>query len=251
MTNKMEAFAALHVAGDPLILFNIWDAGSAVAVAKAGAKAIATGSWGVAGAHGIGDGEKLPLDVALATLSEIVAVTDLPVSIDMEAGYGDTRAAVAASVQRAVDAGAVGINLEDKDPITRTLFSVEEASARIAAAAATGVFVNARADLFILTPPAEHDAAKVDAMIDRAKAYADAGARSLFAPFLQDAPLIERLCKASPLPVNILMGSRCPDPKTLAELGVARISHGHGPWAAAMAWLEDQARIALNSVDKG
>jgi 2-methylisocitrate lyase-like PEP mutase family enzyme len=250
MNDKTEAFAALHVAGDPLILFNIWDAGSAAAVAKAGAKAIATGSWGVAGAHGIGDGEKLPLDVALATLSEIVAVTDLPVSIDMEAGYGANPGAVSASVKRAADAGAVGINLEDKDPVTRTLFSVADASARIAAAAATGVFVNARADLFILTPPAEHDAAKVDALIERAKAYADAGARGLFAPFLQDASLIERLCKGSPLPVNILMRPGCPDHATLASLGVARISHGHGPWAAAMDWLQEQARETFHVLDK-
>ncbi len=242
MSTKTDQFAALHVPGNPLVLYNIWDAGSAISVARAGAKAIATGSWGVAGAHGISDGEKLPLDVALSTLAEIIAVTDLPVSIDMEAGYGDTPAAVGASVQRAVAAGAVGINLEDKDPATRALFPVADASARIKAAAETGMFVNARADLFILTPPAEHDASKVDALVERAKAFADAGARSLFAPFLQDAPLIERLCKSSPLPVNILMGSRCPDHKTLASLGVARISHGHGPWAAAMAALEEQAR---------
>jgi 2-methylisocitrate lyase-like PEP mutase family enzyme len=249
MNHKTDAFAALHVAGDPLILFNIWDAGSSVAVAKAGAKAIATGSWGVAGAHGIGDGEKLPLDIALSTLAEIVAVTDLPVSIDMEAGYGADAAGVGASVQRAVDAGAVGINLEDKDPVTRTLFTTVDASARITAAAATGVFVNARADLFILTPPADHDAAKVDALIERAKAYADAGARGLFAPFLQDPALIERLCKASPLPVNILMRPGCPDHQTLASLGVARISHGHGPWAAAMDWLEGQARATFQVLD--
>jgi 2-methylisocitrate lyase-like PEP mutase family enzyme len=248
MTNKTEAFAAMHIPGYPLILYNIWDAGSTVAVAKAGAKAIATGSWGVAGAHGIGDGEKLPLDVAIATLSEVLAVTDLPVTIDMEAGYGNDPAAVGISVQRAADAGAIGINIEDKDPVTRTLFSVADASARIKAAAATGVFVNARADLFILTPPAEHDAAKVDIMIERAKAYADAGARGLFAPFLQDAALIERLCSRSPLPVNILMRVGCPDHKTLAGLGVARISHGHGPWAAAMDWLQAEAEIALNAL---
>lgn len=248
MTNQTENFAALHQPGNPLVLFNIWDAGSAVAVSKAGAKAIATGSWGVAGAHGLGDGEKLPIETALSTLAEIVAVTDLPVSIDMEAGYGANPQAVGASVQRAVDAGAVGINLEDKDPVTRTLFSVADASARIAAAAATGVFVNARADLFILTPRSDHDAALVDQVVERAKAYADAGARSLFAPFLLDASLIERLCKASPLPVNILTGPECPDHKSLAGLGVARISHGHGPWAAAMDWLEAQARTALTSV---
>lgn len=247
MTDKTEAFAAMHVPGNPLIIYNIWDAGSAVAVAKAGAKAIATGSWGVAGAHGIGDGEKLPLDIAITTLSEVVAITDLPVSIDMEAGYGADPAAVGASVKRAGDAGAVGINIEDKDPETRALFSTADASARIAAAAATGVFVNARADLFILTPPADHDAATVDAAIERAKAYADAGARGLFTPFLQDAALIERLCKASPLPVNILMRAGCPDHKALASLGVARISHGHGPWAAAMDWLETQARETFAS----
>jgi 2-methylisocitrate lyase-like PEP mutase family enzyme len=245
MTDKTETFAALHMPGNPLLLYNIWDAGSTIAVAKAGAKAIATGSWGVAGAHGIGDGEKLPLDVAINTLAEVVAVTDLPVSIDMEAGYGADPAGVGASVQRAVDTGAVGINLEDKDPVTRALFSTQDACARIAAAAATGIFVNARADLFILTAPADHDAAKVDALIERAKAYADAGARGLFAPFLQDAALIERLCAGSPLPVNILMRAGCPDHSTLAGLGVARISHGHGPWADAMAALEEQARAVF------
>ncbi len=247
MTDKIEAYAALHVPGNPLILYNIWDAGSAAAVAKAGAKAIATGSWGVAGAHGIGDGEKLSLDTAIATLTEIITVTDLPVSIDLEAGYGANAAAVGASVQRAADAGAVGINLEDKDPVTRALFSVEQASARISAAAETGIFVNARADMFILTPPDQHDTAKVDEMIERAKAYADAGARGLFVPFLQDAALIERLCKASPLPVNILMRAGCPDHKALDGLGVARISHGHGPWAAAMDWLQTEASKVLNA----
>jgi 2-methylisocitrate lyase-like PEP mutase family enzyme len=245
MTDKIQDFAALHIPGNPLILYNIWDAGSAAAVARAGAKAIATGSWGVAHAHGLGDGEKLPLDTALATLAEIVAITGLPVSIDMEAGYGADAAGVAASVSRAAAAGAAGINIEDKDPATRILFTPAEASARIKAAAASGLFINARADLFILTPAADHDAALVDIVVERAKAYADAGAHSLFAPFLKDATLIERLCKASPLPVNILTGAGIPDHKTLAGLGVARISHGHGPWAAAMNWLETEARKLL------
>lgn len=245
MTNKTEAFAALHIPGNPLILYNIWDAGSTVAVAKAGAKAIATGSWGVAGAHGISDGENLPLDVAITTLNEVLAVTDLPVTIDMEAGYGDDPSAVGKSVQSAADAGAIGINMEDKDPVTKTLYSVADASARIKAAAATGVFVNARADSFILAPPIEHDSAMVDAMIERAKAYADAGARGLFVPFLHDAALIERLSAGSPLPVNILILPGCPDIKTLASLGVARISHGHGPWATAMERLEGDARATF------
>jgi 2-methylisocitrate lyase-like PEP mutase family enzyme len=240
--SKIEEFAALHVAGNPLILYNIWDPGSAKAVASAGAKAIATGSWGVACAAGYADGEKLPLDFAIDNLIRIELVTDLPVTIDMEAGYGETDAEVAQSVSRAAAAGAAGINLEDKDPVTRQLFAVERAAARIAAAAASGVFVNARTDVFILTPAAEHDAALVDQALERAKAYADAGARGLFAPFLRDEALIARLCEKSPLPVNILMGDGIPNHKRLAELGVARISHGHGPWAAAMDWLAGEAR---------
>jgi 2-methylisocitrate lyase-like PEP mutase family enzyme len=242
MMSKIEEFAALHVAGKPLILYNIWDPGSAKAVAGAGAKAIATGSWGVACAAGYADGEKLPLDFAIDNLLRIQLVTDLPVTIDMEAGYGETESQVAQSVARAAAAGAAGVNLEDKDPATRQLFSIEKAAQRVAAAAASGLFVNARADVFILTPPAAHDAALVDQAIERAQAYANSGARGLFAPFLRDEALIARLCEKSPLPVNILIGDGVPDHRRLAELGVARISHGHGPWAAAMDWLASEAR---------
>jgi 2-methylisocitrate lyase-like PEP mutase family enzyme len=242
MMGKIEDFAALHVAGNPLILYNIWDPGSAKAVAGAGAKAIATGSWGVACAAGYADGEKLPLDFAIDNLTRILMVTDLPVTIDMEAGYGATEAEVGKAVARAAAAGAVGINMEDKNPVTRELFPVEQAASRIAAAADSGLFVNARTDVFILTPPADHDIALVDAALERASAYADNGAQGLFAPFLRDEGLIARLCEQSPLPVNILIGDGVPDHKRLAELGVARISHGHGPWAAAMDWLAGEAQ---------
>jgi 2-methylisocitrate lyase-like PEP mutase family enzyme len=247
MTDKVEIFARLHVPGNPLILFNIWDAGSAAAVAGAGAKAIATGSWGVAAAYGFKDGEKFPLDLALANAERIVAVTELPVTLDLEAGYGADAAGVAASAGRAKATGVVGINLEDKDPATRQLFATGEAAARVAAAAGTGLFVNARADLFILTPPAEHDRTVADALLERARAYADAGARSLFVPYLTQEALIAYVCEKSPLPVNILIHPDGPRHKRLAELGVARISHGHGPWADAMDWLAGQARSLFAS----
>jgi 2-methylisocitrate lyase-like PEP mutase family enzyme len=242
MSPIAQHFAQLHSPGNPLILYNIWDAGSAIAVAKAGAKAIATGSWGVACAHGASDGERLPLDLALANVERTIAVTDLPVTLDMEAGYGHDAQAVGASVARAAALGVAGINIEDKDPVTRTLFNTDVAASRIAAAAQSGVFINARADAFILTPATDHDAALVDAVIERAHAYAAAGASGLFVPFLETPALIERLCKVSPLPVNIMMRPSCPPHKTLAELGVARISHGHGPWAKAMERLEADAR---------
>lgn len=249
MNDKVKAFGDLHVPGKPLILYNIWDAGSAKAVTEAGAKAIATGSWGVACSLGYKDGETLPLGAVLENLGRILAVTDLPVTIDMEAGYGNGPAEVGASVAKAAAAGAVGINLEDKDPATRQLFETADAAARIEAAAASDIWINARADLFILTPRDQHDSALADAVIEQAKAYAGAGANSLFVPFVYDPAVIARLCEKSPLPVNILVGEGVPDIPTLAELGVARISHGHGPWAKAMDDLAAAATAAMGMLD--
>ena len=165
MNDKIKAFGDLHVPGNPLILYNIWDAGSAKAVADAGAKAIATGSWGVACAHGYKDGETFPVELVLANLTQILQVTELPVTLDFESGYGAGPAEVEASVARAADAGAVGINLEDKDPVTRQLFSTADATARIKAAASSGLWINARADLFIVTPKEQHDEVLVDAVV--------------------------------------------------------------------------------------
>jgi 2-methylisocitrate lyase-like PEP mutase family enzyme len=110
---KAEQFRGFHVPGRPLVLFNIWDAGSARAVATAGAKAIATSSWSVANAHGLADGERIPLALVVDNLRRIVAATDLPVTIDLESGYGDTMDAVEQTIQVAIEAGAVGCNLED------------------------------------------------------------------------------------------------------------------------------------------
>jgi 2-methylisocitrate lyase-like PEP mutase family enzyme len=251
MKVKIKDFGDLHVPGNPLILYNIWDAGSAKAVADAGAKAIATGSYGVAGAHGFKDGETFPVELVLSNLTEILNVTDLPVTLDFESGYGDDPAAVQASVARAADAGAVGINIEDKDPVTRILFETADAAARIKAAAASGLWINARADSFIVTQKEAHDAALADAVVERAKAYADAGANSLFVPFVYDAALIARICENSPLPVNILVGDGIPDINALAALGVARISHGHGPWAKAMQDLGEAAKAAMASLNRG
>lgn len=245
MSDKIAEFRALHVPGDPLILVNIWDAGSAKAVAAAGAKAIATGSWGVASAQGSSDGENFPLEEALANLARILTVTDLPVTIDMEAGYGTDPAAVGASVALARDAGAAGINMEDRLPGQKELVSIADQAPRYRAAADSGLFVNARCDLFLGQDAAKDGDALVAATLERARAYADAGASGLFVPFLADAKCIGAICEASPLAVNILRGKGGPTHKQLAALGVARISHGHQPWAAAMTWLTGQASQVL------
>lgn len=243
--DKVAQFRALHVPGDPLVLFNVWDAGTARAVAGAGAKAIATGSYGVAEAQGFKDGETLPLDVALENLRRILSVTDLPVTIDMEAGYGDTPAEVGASVMRARELGAAGINMEDRMPGETALVPVAEQARRLAAAAASGLFVNARCDVFRGRDVAADGAALVAETLERARVYTDAGASGLFVPFLGDAGCIAAICEGSPLPVNVLWRPEAGDRAALAALGVARISHGHQPWAAAMAWLAREASKVL------
>jgi len=249
MSDKIAAFKALHIPGDPLILVNIWDAGSAKAVAAAGARAIATGSYGVAGAQGRADGEDFPLEDVFENLARILSVTDLPVTIDMESGYGADPAAVGVSVARAREAGAAGINVEDRLPGETALLPIAEAAARYRAAADTGIFVNARCDTFRGADVAQDGDTLVAATLERARAYADAGAGSLFVPFLLDPKCIGAICDASPLPVNILRGKGGPTHKDLAGLGVARISHGHQPWAAAMAWLTAQASQVLGGAE--
>lgn len=169
-SSAIAAFRALHVPGDPLILVNIWDAGSAKAVAAAGARAIATGSYGVAGAQGCADGENFPLDDVLENLRRILDVTDLPVTIDMESGYGTDPAAVGASITRAREAGAAGVNIEDRLPGASELLPIAAAQARYHAAADTGLFVNARCDSFRGRDAAADGAALVALTLERARA---------------------------------------------------------------------------------
>ena len=241
-------FRALHLPGRPLVLFNAWDAGSARAIAAAGAPAIATGSWSVAAAHGYADGEKLPLDLVLGNLLRIVAATAVPVTVDLETGYGDDAEAVARTVARAIAAGAVGCNIEDSHCADGKLRAVDEHVPRLAAVRRAGgsdFFINARTDVFFQKPADAHDAGMVEQALERARAYADAGADGVFVPGLADEALIARLVQASPLPVNIMVGKGSLSNARLAELGVARISHGPGPYLQAMAQLEAAARAAM------
>ncbi|MFN0098533.1 MAG: isocitrate lyase/phosphoenolpyruvate mutase family protein [Gemmatimonadaceae bacterium] len=246
---KASDFRALHTVGDPVILFNAWDAGSANAVAAAGAKAIATGSWSVAAAHGSDDGEQLPLDLVLANLARIVRSVDLPVTLDFERGYGETPDDVGRSVAAAISAGAIGFNIEDSTG--RGLRAAGDQGERIAAARVSAersgvpVFLNARTDLFLATPSKEHSAAMVSDALARMSIYAAAGADGLFVPGLVDEALIASLCAQARWPVNVMMSPATPPRERLAALGVARISHGPWPYRQAMAFLTDAARAAL------
>ena len=246
--SKFDDFANLHAAGDPLVLFNAWDAGSAQAVAKSGAKAIATGSASVAAANGFGDGEALPMEFALANAERIVGAVELPVTVDFEGGYASDPQTIERNLKRLAATGAIGCNFEDQIVGTDQLYSIEGQAARIAAArrgAGADFFINARTDIFLKAPIETHDEAMVDHALDRAGAYADAGASGFFVPLLADLKLLERFCKASPLPVNFMAFPNCPSKAEVAAAGVARISHGPFPHRALMARLTDMAREAI------
>jgi len=248
--NKARHFRELHIPGTPLVLFNVWDAGSARATIAGGAKAIATSSWSVAHANGFADGEQLPLPFVIENLRRIVDVTDLPVTVDLESGYGETPEAVRSSVALALDVGAVGCNLEDSVIGDGRLRAAADHAARIRnarRAAETGglpFFINARTDVFFQRPASQHDQGMVSEALERAKRYRDAGADGLFAPGLVDIRLIAKLATASPLPLNIMVQEDTPPLSELADQGVARVSHGAGPYLLAQKALEGVVRAA-------
>jgi 2-methylisocitrate lyase-like PEP mutase family enzyme len=244
---KAQAFHALHRKGEPLVLYNIWDAGSARAVAAAGAKAIATGSWSVAASQGYEDGEQLPLDRLLRTAKQIAASVDVPVSVDFEGGYAKAPEFVADNAAKLIAAGAIGCNFEDRIVGGDGLYTQEDQAHRIAAIRAvadeTGIpfFINARTDVFLLSDAADH-ASRMKEATDRCDVYAEAGASGLFVPGLVDPELIARMCEHTALPVNAYMKDGAPSIAEMAKLGVARISHGPVPYREAMRALTERAK---------
>jgi 2-methylisocitrate lyase-like PEP mutase family enzyme len=246
MPTKFEAFAALHVPGDPVILYNIWDVGSAQAVIRAGAKALATGSHPVADANGWPDGQGVPIDFALANAKRIADSTELPLTVDFEGAYSDDPDQGADNVVRLAAAGAVGCNFEDQVIGGEGLHPLTLQAERIAAirrAVGDQFFINARTDLYLKAQT--HDSALVDEAIERGKAFADAGASGFFVPRLADPQQVERIVKEVPLPLNLIAFPGAPPKADWAKAGVARISHGPHPHRALMAKFEEMASAAI------
>lgn len=246
-------FKSLHKSGDPVILYNIWDAGSAKAVADSGARAIATGSAPVAMANGYPDGEKFSLDDALIVAKRILNVIDIPLTMDLEGGYGSEPETVAKSVSRAFEAGVIGFNFEDQIVGGEGLYPVDKQVARIKAARTaadinnTGGFLNARTDIFLKAKPDDHTDAMVDEAIDRAKAYEQVGADGFFAPGMVDKGQIARLCESVSLPVNMIVLPHTPTQQEFTELGASRISYGPTPYRMMIGWLKEQAGQAYTN----
>ena len=186
------AFRALHVPGDPLVLVNAWDAASARIVEAAGAPAVATTSAGVAWSLGVPDGGALDRDQALKAVARIVRAVRVPVTADIEDGFGEDPAGVAATVERLRAVGAVGANIEDAR--RGELLDVADAAERVAAAHAAGgadVFVNARIDTYLLA--VGDPAGRLDATLRRAAAFVAAGADGIFVPGAADTAVIAEL----------------------------------------------------------
>lgn len=244
-STKAKAFKALHKKNDPVVLYNIWDAGSAKAVAKTGAKAVATGSWSVAGAHGYKDGELIPLDFVLQIVDRIVATVDVPVTLDFEGGYAVAPDEVAANVSKVIDTGVVGINFEDRivggEGLHASATQVDRLTAIRKAADAKNIdlFINARTDLFLGSDPKTH-ANLVDEAVEREAAYAAAGASGFFIPGLTDTALIKKITDAASLPVNVFMMGKFNSVSEVSGVGASRISFGPGPYVTAMSELEER-----------
>jgi 2-methylisocitrate lyase-like PEP mutase family enzyme len=248
-SEKASRFAKLHVKGNPLILYNAWDAGSAKTILEAGAKAIATSSWAVAAAQGYADGEQLPVNFAEQIIARIAANVDAPVTADFEGGYSDDDGELAENISRLLDTGIIGINFEDRVVKGKGLYPAERQARRIASVRnASGkknveLFINARTDIFF--EQGESDAT-VDEALERSKIYADAGASGLFVPGLQNDVFIDRICERAPLPINLMIMDGVPSNARLAELGLSRISYGPIPYIEVTRTLRQDAEKVLS-----
>ncbi|MDH3702090.1 MAG: isocitrate lyase/phosphoenolpyruvate mutase family protein [Alphaproteobacteria bacterium] len=237
LESKAKQFHSLHTAPEILILPNAWDVASALILAESGFPAIASTSAGVAFSRGFRDGEQISREEMIAEAGKMAARLDIPVTGDLESGYGIAPEEMAETVRQAIDAGLVGCNIEDgtKDgdaPLFDFALSVERIQAAREAADSAGIefVINARTDGFLRMGAGS---ATLDDAIARANAYYEAGARSLFVPGVSDGQTIGRLARDIAGPVNILAGPKTPPAPELQSLGVARVSVGGGIARAA------------------
>ena len=248
---KAEALRDLHIPGDPLLLLNAWDAASAVVIARAGARAIATSSAAAANALGYADGQHLTREQMLGAVAAIAGAVDLPVTADMEAGYGDEPEAAAATARGVVEVGAVGLNMEDLSDGGEDLLPIERFAAKIAAVRAVGdetgipLVLNARTDVFL--GQVGDPGTRLERAVERGRAYLAAGADCIFVPGVIDPGVITALVQGIDGPVSVLAVPGSPPLTELKALGVARISTGSGPYRAALSLARTMAGEAYGA----
>lgn len=228
-----KTFRDLHQSADLFVLPNAWDAGSARLIESRGAKAIATTSAGVAWSHGYPDGDALPAEILLASIREIIRAIRVPLSVDIEGGYSDDSAAVAALVTEVIDAGVVGINIEDGAASPEQLCVKLEAARKAASSAGVDLFINVRTDVFLRALFTGDSA--VEEVIRRSRLFRDAGCDGIFVPALMQASQIETISKTIRLPLNIMLMPGLPSFEELYRQGVRRLSAGSAIAQAALA----------------
>ncbi len=233
---KADALLAAHRSGQPLILVNAWDAWSARVVAQTpGCQAIATASHSIAAAHGYADGEQIPVEEMIEAVRLIASVVDLPVTADLEAGYGDAGTTVAA----AIEAGAVGGNLEDQLRPADEHAEAVAAARRAGTAAGIHFVINARTDEYLLGEK------NLDRAIEAGRTYLDAGADCIFVPGAGAPDDVAALVAAFDGRLSLIVSPKALPLSELARLGVARVSVGPGSLGIAAAALRDGAAQLL------
>ncbi|HEX4782789.1 MAG TPA: isocitrate lyase/phosphoenolpyruvate mutase family protein [Candidatus Sulfotelmatobacter sp.] len=250
--NKAETFRALHAGSDTLLLPNAWDVASARIVEECGFPAVATTSAGIAFSLGYADGQKISKEEMFAAVARIAGAVKVPVTADVESGYGNRPEDAAQTARAVIEAGAVGMNLEDAAadsdrPLAELSAQLEKIHAAREAAAALGVplVLNARTDVYLLQ--VGDPAKRYDEAVRRLSAFRDAGADCVFVPGLRDVATIRRLVADLRCPVNILAVSGSPSVLELRKLGVARVSLGSGPMRATLGLLRRLAEEVKTS----
>jgi 2-methylisocitrate lyase-like PEP mutase family enzyme len=247
---KADAFRNMHHAPPMLILPNAWDAVTARLFVKAGARAIATTSAGIAATLGYADGQNVPWELMVEAFARIARVVDVPVTADIESGYADSSKGVGESIRAVIKAGAVGVNLEDStgDP-SQPLFALEQQIERIQAAreaadnANVPVVINARTDVYLAN--VGDVASRFGETLRRLNAYREAGTDCLFVPGVTDIPTLTQLVHSVPGPLNVLAGPGMPLVADLQRIGIARLSVGSGIMRATLAVARDAAEDLL------
>ena len=251
LIRKAARLRELHRGTKILILLNVWDVASARLIESMGLPAVATSSAAVANSLGYADGERISRSEMLAVVRRISAAVKVPLTADMEGGYCNLPEGMAETAHELLEAGAVGLNLEDSHQ-ERKLVDVSLQQEKLRALKEAGrtegvdLVLNARTDPYLLKDAG--DTWRIEETVCRARAYRDAGADCIFVPGLSDAETIRRLLEESPGPLNVLAGKGGLPVPELERLGVARLSLGSGPARAALAAFR---RIAREVLDQG
>ena len=243
LENKFSEFRNLHQQELPLVLVNIWDAGSALVVQGNGAQALATSSASLAWSNGYSDGGDLPLDTLKNSVSNILRVSKVPLSIDLENGYSDSPYKVAMLVKNLVDNGVSGINIEDGETSPELL--VEKITAIREFCGKNSVFINARTDVYLRGLVSQEN--RVKESIRRLEKYLSSGTNGVFVPGVTSLDDMSVLSNSIPAPLNIMVSSDVGSFKEFFNVGVARISLGPATFIDSYSKLSEISRASLKA----